>query len=323
MAKPVYILDHHNRVIHQHPNPQRKSGQRDHIQGNTAEIHQDNRRHHADGDGAGNDKRRLDILHKNKQDQNRQNGSGNHIVHNGVHHKVDIHTLIHQYGKMNILLLFLDLLHAFQKSVCHVTGGISRLFFHGKHDTRIAIQAGVNRAAVISGGNIRHILKPNGLKPLHSQIQYDQLLQASGICNLISHTDQEFVFSLLKITCRHGKVLSRQNTFYQILCDKLGEVGVFFRLLFGIRQLFFSFFQLRLRLRKLCLCLGHLAATCIQLRLGYTQIDRSQKLLGIHFDFSGIQLRLPGSKLVFCIQKLLPSGVQLCLARIQRGKLCI
>ncbi len=263
--QPVDILNYHNGIVHQHTDPQGQSGQGDDIQCHAAEIHAYNGCHQADGNGEGHHDGRTQILQKQNQDQDGQQSPEQDITDDGIHHQVDVDSLVHQGNQGKILIL----LHHFSKTLCqqvrYFPGGISCLLLYGQHDTCTAIHIGVDLGRIVCVKHICHIPQGNHRYIVHMQVHQGHGLQFFYRGGFVTHPYHIIYAFLRDITCRHGEILGHQQVLHRVYCEDVVHVcllvGVFLRL----RKLFLSLGKLFFRILQLLFGLFHLVQAALDL----------------------------------------------------------
>ena len=112
----------------------------------------------SDGNGAKGNKRGLQILQKQEQNQHGKHRAQQQAVQNGLYDDVDVVTLVHQGHELQPGILRLQLPEALGNVVGGLGGGVGALLFKAQHDAVLAVELGVGLVAVVGYDHNGHIL---------------------------------------------------------------------------------------------------------------------------------------------------------------------
>ena len=170
-AEPINILNDHHGVIHQHTHRHGQARQGDHVDGDTAEIHEDHGENDADGDGDQGDDRGAQVTQEQIQDQNGKQGAPGQAGKDGADDDANIIPLVHKGGEVQAVVLLRQLVEAVGDVFGHLRRGIVGLLIKGDGDAVFAVELGIDLIAVIGDEYLRHILQADGVYPLQAQVQ--------------------------------------------------------------------------------------------------------------------------------------------------------
>ena len=315
-AEAVDVLDHDDRIIHQHADRHRKAGKRDHVERHARKIHQHEREHHADGDRAERNERGPEIPQEQEEDDHGKQSAPQEARKDGIRDDINVVSLIHQRHERKPFIFLrkgIKLCTDVVRNLCRSGGG---LLLEGEHHAVVPVDAAVQGGSVIRHKHVRHIPEVNGVHPLHARVKQEQVFQFCKRFDLIAHAHEPAYAVLLHIARRHRKILRLQNVgdhlhrhdvmqirllerfrtrFFQLgkailrllqrVCQFLfaafqlccGAVQLFFRIRFFRFQRFKRFLQLELAAAQVALCALQGRNALVDLRKPLLELRRSRR----------------------------------------------
>ena len=157
LAAAVDVFHHHDGVIHQHPDAEGQPAQGKDIQRYAGKVHQRHGEEQTHGDGHRHHEGGTEIPQEQQEDQHGQHRADQQIFRHGRADAVNIHALIRKGRDGNRGIGFDDLSEGRLNIFGGFRGGNIGLFQKGDQHAVVAVDPGVDIAAVVDHGNIGHI----------------------------------------------------------------------------------------------------------------------------------------------------------------------
>ena len=279
-AQAVDVLDHDDRVIHQHADANGESRQREHVEADAAEIHQHDRKNHADGDGHRDDHRRLDVAQKQQQDDDRQRRAHQEVLQDAVDDQADVVALAVDHGEMQPVVFLFERRRGFADAVADRGGRDVALLGEAEDDAVAAVDLGVDLVGIIGDEHIGDVAKTDHADAVDFGVEQRQSGQLLFIGDLVAHAHQIAGVVLVGDIARgHGEILRREDARDRLDGHERIGICLFLRLLLLIAQLAEVLFKLALRRSQLCGGSRDLALLGGQLRQRAAHLEVRARLL--------------------------------------------
>ena len=260
-AQAVCVFDNDDGVIHQHADRYRKTGERHDVDGNAGEVHEREREKQADRDRAERDDRGPPVAQKEKEDDDREERAPEKARKDRVAQQVNVIALIHERGKRQPRILRAQLVKDGADVIGYLRRRVVRLL--GKHEdkTAVAVERGIDLAAVIGADNVRHVAHADGVQPLNAEIEQHEIFQLFAVGDGVAdgHDDAVALF-VVHIPGGHVEILRGDEAAHRFQREDAVEIRGVKRGGKLIFQRLHRRIELRLRARERGLRRGELAA---------------------------------------------------------------
>ena len=308
-AQAVDVLNDNDRVVYQHTNAQRQTGQAEDVQRNAGKVHQHNGKQHTERHAYSYHQRGTDVLEEERQYDDCQHSTLDQVRQHTVHDQLDVIALIHDGGQVQAVILCHQVLHGGRACVGHRRGGRRRALINRKQHGAVFAHLGIAVIGVIRQFNVRHIRKPHIANTVNAA--QDHAFQLVHIVKRIADLQDILVavpFPAVNVTGGHREVLGGDQLLQGIHIQKLVKVSAFQRLLAGG-------FVLLARGVQLGLASLQLGAAAADLELAQTELGFGTAEQQLHGHIGQLWVCRVGSKAFQHRLQLAALLVQVCKHR--------
>ena len=280
----VDVFNDDNRVVDQHADAQRQTGQRQDIEGNAGEIHQHNGKQHAQRHTDGHDDGRAQVLQKQRQYDDGQHCALDQVGQHAVDDELDIVALVHDGRQVQALVFGHHRFHRRAAGVGDRRGGRRRALVQRQQHGAVLVHLGVGVVGVVGHFDLGYIGQAHVADAV--DIAEHHAFQLVRVGKGITDLDDVAVVvavAALDIARGHREVLRINELLQRRHVQQLVQIRAFQRLLTGGLVFLLRGFELGLAGLELGLAAGDLELAQLQLGLGAAQ----QQLDG-HIGHGGV-----------------------------------
>ena len=234
VAQTVDILNDNDRVIDQHTDAQRQTGQGEDVEGDAGKIHQHNGEQHAQRHTDGHHDGRAQVLQEERQHDDGQHSALDKVGEHAVDNQLDVIALVHNGGQVQALVLRHQRLHGRLAGVGDGGGGRRGALVNREQNRTVLVHLGVGIIGVVGHFHIGHIGQPHIANAV--DVAQHHIFQLIGIAEGVADLDDIAVIvarTALDIARRHREVLGVNQLLQGGHIQQLAEVCVFQGLLAG------------------------------------------------------------------------------------------
>ncbi len=202
------VLEHHDGVVDEHPDPEGDSSQGHDVQGEPVEIHQDERGDDRYRDGSPDDKRAPDIAQEEQKDDDRENASLDGRIGDVRDRLPDVFRGIHDGCEMQLGKVPVDPPDLLGHPVRDLDGILSRLFLNAQPDSGLAVHPDDRTdlfPAIVDFGDFS---QPDDRIPI---LFHDHVPELFNLVELPRGADDEFVVPRLNEPGGEAEILGFQT----------------------------------------------------------------------------------------------------------------
>ena len=149
IAQAIDIFNDDNGVIHKHADAERQAGQRDNVQRHVAEVHEHNRKQHAERNAERDDNRRANVAQKDNQHEHGEQTAIYQIGQHAADNQMNIVALIHQRCDVQLAVILLKFINFLTDGIRNFRSRCRGLLGKAEHNRIIAVYLGIRAIGVL------------------------------------------------------------------------------------------------------------------------------------------------------------------------------